>query len=121
MVEEAAAMTAIVHVFVYGLMACNIAFLFIDLVRYRAVKGSRLRYVCATIQWALVPPALVFPALLILAGRHIVGAFGFLTALWCLYDLCRSDDDNWWRRKRKQLRERLATMRLRPNLAGVRS
>lgn len=108
------------YVVAYGLMGCNIAFLFIDLARVQAVRGTQRRYVCATIQWALAPPAFVFPALMIVAGRHVIGSLGFLQAVWVLYDLCRSDDDNWWRRKRKQLRKRLAVMRLQPSSAGTR-
>lgn len=112
------AMTAFLYFF---LMVCNIAFLLVDIIRDNTVRGTRLRYACATIQWALAPPSFTLPALLILVGHYVSGSISFLTALWALYDLYTSDDDNWWRRKRKQLKRRLTVTWVRLHPAGAKA
>ena len=104
------------------LASFNWVFLLVDIIRGRAVKGSRLRYVCTTIQWALVLPAFISPVVLIVFGQgtryYVVGSLNFLICVWAFYDLYNSDDDNWWRRKRKQLRQYISIKIHRPQLAG---
>ena len=100
--------------------------LLVGLLRQRCVPGTWRRYVYASVEWALAPPALANAPFQLLFDDDplfwkAVTVLNFCVALWALQTLINDGDDNYWRRKRKQLKQYLKSFGLRPSLAGARS
>jgi hypothetical protein len=110
--------------------AGTIVMLLSDICRQVCARGTRRRYVFATVAWGAVPFA-VFDGPLS-AVAHALGlydrptwriAISFAISVWCIWTLATSDDDNEWRRRRRQvgrwLRSQLAQRQLVPARGGA--
>lgn len=108
--------------FVWLLVASSYVFNWGNFFRPMLVSGSHARYVLTTLVWAAMLPANVWMVIYLIippesapTWAKIVIAGGTLYTDWSIW---HSDDDNYWRRKRKRLakkiRARLTAMRLSP-------
>ena len=105
---------------------CMVGFVWINLIRQRCATGTRGRYIFATVQWSLAPLALAYFPLDAIFSRDsmfldVLQMINLILTLWILHELIKDDDDNWWKRKRKQLKRYLSSLRLTPALAGSRA
>lgn len=112
-----------------SLFAFNLLFVLAGVVRGFYARGTRRRYILATAQWTVLPPAVAYSVIAVMGGTMsgskaslISGVINFATIVWVFYDLYKDDDDNWWKRKRKQPKRYLRSIRLRtPQLAASRT
>ena len=105
-------------VLVVWLLGSNVGLFLSSLIGRRFAKGTRGRYVFTSVAWACVPGAVIYYPLMVVLDGIFGGDYPvwktmlfFGITVWCIYDLVKDDDDNYWRRKRKRLVQRICDRR----------
>lgn len=109
--------TMLVITIAFGIVNWTFAFCFVATAWY--ARGTRQRYVLASIAWTLAPFVMLQPIWMVISGRPMWWWMIVTFAnYFCVYLLYQDDDDNYWKRKKKKLKKWIENLSRKPALAG---